>query len=78
MSEKLTCSNDTLPDQSLPATAKDLQVGHFRTHAAAWPPNASSDRFPPDTVNQARGRAMMIFSNFNIIRRKLIYNQIFK
>jgi hypothetical protein len=53
MSEKLTCSNDTLLDQSLLATAKDLQVGHFRTRAAASPLNASSDRFPPDTVSEA-------------------------
>jgi len=42
MSEKLTCSNDTLPDQSLLATAKDLQVGHFRTRAAASPPTCAA------------------------------------
>ena len=30
MSEKLTCSNDTLPDQSLLATAKDLHAAILR------------------------------------------------
>jgi hypothetical protein len=62
MSEKLTCSNDTLPDQSLPATAKDLQVGHFRNQNRSMPdavkkPEKQRGRpFRPGVSGNPRGR----------------------